>query len=200
MTSATVMTRPVSYYCGGKNRQEPGTCELRAGWGTDHKGTGHCRKHGGNTKGQRVKAHRDEAINFAVGALGVETGENPLDALLNAVRLACGAVTYWRLRLTGYEPGDPAIPREIIEGYSDALDRQTRVAKAALDGKLDEKLVQIVQREAETLTLAFEDALAAAGNRIDAKLRLVLVQGFTAALAKVEDEPLTIEGTGRTHG
>jgi hypothetical protein len=38
------------FYCGAKNRQgDP--CRQRAGWGTDHLGSGRCKLHGGRSSG-----------------------------------------------------------------------------------------------------------------------------------------------------
>lgn len=35
--------------CGAKHRNRPGTCQLPAGWGTNHVGSGRCKHHGGLT-------------------------------------------------------------------------------------------------------------------------------------------------------
>lgn len=40
------MTNPK---CGATKKQDEGTCELPAGWGTDHPGVGNCKLHGGST-------------------------------------------------------------------------------------------------------------------------------------------------------
>lgn len=55
--------------CGGKLLKRDGTCTLAAGWGTDHVGYGHCRKHFGNSpngikaaESQRVTDHARRAL------------------------------------------------------------------------------------------------------------------------------------------
>jgi hypothetical protein len=54
-TSIAVHDKPASpgYYCNARKRGEEGRgelCTLRAGWGTDHPGTGRCKLHGGKNK------------------------------------------------------------------------------------------------------------------------------------------------------
>lgn len=39
---------PSGYYCNARNKPKTRYCELRAGWGTDHAGSGRCKLHGGS--------------------------------------------------------------------------------------------------------------------------------------------------------
>lgn len=39
-------------YCNARKTQGSGYCKHEAGWGTDHKGVGRCKFHGGNTPDQ----------------------------------------------------------------------------------------------------------------------------------------------------
>jgi hypothetical protein len=164
-------------------------CAHPAGYGTDHLGRGRCRYHGGCTPSQRKHVAHEEALDFARGALGAEVADNPIDALLQAVRLASGAVAYWRMRLHGYQDGEA--PQNLIEGFNDALDRQARTSKAALDGRVDERLVAITERMAEQITLAAEEALAAI--ELGAEQRTTFARTFAAALARLEGEPIEAE-------
>lgn len=200
MSPTKTVDRPASYYCGAKRRQGGAPCRLRAGQGTDHLGTGKCSRHGGSTRMQRRGAHRQEALAFAFGALGAEVSDDPLEALLQSVRLASGQVAYWRVRLLPYQAGgekaDELEPPDLIAGLDSALDRQQKCAKAALDAKVDEKLVQINMRFAERLTLAFEDAVAA--MKLDAATKAIGVAAYTQALVRLEGEP--VDGSARRLG
>jgi hypothetical protein len=58
-----------------------------------------------------------EALDFARGALGAEASDDPLEAMLQSVRLASGVVTYWRHKLARIN----APTRADEEGYERAL-------------------------------------------------------------------------------
>ena len=81
----------------------------------------------------------------------------------------------------------------VKEGLDAALDRQAKCAKAALDAGVAEKLVQITERFAEQLTLAFEEAAQA--MKLDAARRAVGVEVFAATITRMEGEP--IDGEAR---
>jgi uncharacterized protein YjcR len=63
---------PHSNICGAKAKSTGEPCKLKAGWGTDHPGTGRCKFHGGKSTGapsekmkknkNAVKTHEHEAI------------------------------------------------------------------------------------------------------------------------------------------
>jgi hypothetical protein len=68
-------------------------------------------------------------LEFAVGALGAEVSLDPLEALLQGVRIASGQVAYWRCRLLPYTAGGeqeeaPDVPKGLIEGLDGALDKR----------------------------------------------------------------------------
>jgi hypothetical protein len=50
---------------GGKNRRTGKPCELIAGWGTDHVGSGKCRKHGGGPNMGRPIEHGRYSVKHA---------------------------------------------------------------------------------------------------------------------------------------
>jgi len=186
----------MTHYCDAKTRSG-GKCRRPGGWGTDHVGAGRCKLHGGSTRNHRRAARRAEALDFAVGALGAEVACDPLEALLQSVRIASGQVVYWRVRLLPYqgegEHAEQEPPRELIEGLDAALERQAKCAKAAVDAGVAEKLVEIAGRMAERLTLAFEEAAQA--MKVDAATRAVGVEVFAAAITRLEGQP--IEGEAK---
>lgn len=184
-------TKPL---CGADT--DHGPCELRAGWGTDHVGKGKCRKHLGATRNHRRKAAREESLDFVRGAMGAEVAADPLDALLQGVRIASGAVAYWRLRLHPYQEDEA--PADLITGLDGAIDRLTRTSKAAVDAGVAEKLVQITERMAERITLAAEEALAAI--EADAKQRKLFAETFASRLASMEDAPVPVGRAALTAG
>src|SRR5206468_9193384 len=118
MSTAAVMSKK---RCGAKKHQGAGTCKLPAGHGTDHVGRGRCKLHGGSTPDHRKKAAREEALDFVRNAMGAEVSTDPLEALLQAVRLAAGAVAYWRVRPLPHQEGEA--PADLVAGLDGALDR-----------------------------------------------------------------------------
>ena len=79
------MTKRGGPKCGGKLHGRDGTCTLPAGWGTDHKGFGRCRKHLGNapTVAKAAKAEQLERFGLSHHCTDVEVCD-PCDTRLMA--------------------------------------------------------------------------------------------------------------------
>lgn len=171
--------------CGRPKRQgsrEP--CRRGAGWGTSHDGYGACKLHGGCTPSGIKAAAKEAARDFAVGMLGAEVDVDPLGAMLLSVKLAAGMVAYYRLQMVA--DGDAVSPA-LVDGYERANERMGKLAKAALDAGVNERLVKIAERTAERIALAAEEALEAAG--IKGEQRKVFAMGFGRSLARLEEAP-----------
>lgn len=69
--------------CGAQTTSRQGTCRNRAGFGTDHVGSGKCKLHLGSTRNGKKAAGRELAIR-----LGAELHMEPTEALLLTVRKA----------------------------------------------------------------------------------------------------------------
>lgn len=67
--------------CGARKKQGPGTCKQKAGWGTDHVGTGRCKLHGGASR--RIHGRYSKVVNVAVQELleELDGDPNPLDVV-----------------------------------------------------------------------------------------------------------------------
>ena len=88
--------------CGGRTRGG-GQCGLPAGWGTPHRGSGRCRKHGGNTpthlaRGRRVAAER------AVQLFGLPVVTTPERALIDELNRTNGHVAWLAGKVAELEP------------------------------------------------------------------------------------------------
>lgn len=78
---------PDKQLCGSQRNNQPKgvLCTQRAGWGTDHPGTGRCKRHGGNTGTHKTAAEREAARN-ACDLFGLEmTDRDPGEVLLGEV-------------------------------------------------------------------------------------------------------------------
>lgn len=154
-------------HCGGKRVRDGGKCTRPKGWGTDHPGSGKCKKHGGSTESGRKAAGREAALSFAAGALGAAVATNPLDAMQQSVDLAAGLVSYYRheisaaaMKLGGEED---KIARERIEllrpQYTDAIKLEQDTAKAAIGAGIAERRQRLAEAQAEMLAMAIADGL-----------------------------------------
>jgi hypothetical protein len=93
--------------CGAKSRS--GTCQNPAGHGTDHPGYGSCQFHMGNTPSMRGTAKKRMQIDTAsrtVASLGLRRDIGPVEAVLEEIQYAAGAVSFLRSRVADLDPDD----------------------------------------------------------------------------------------------
>jgi hypothetical protein len=154
--------------CGADNGTEGG-CGLSAGWGTNHKGTGRCRKHGGNTPTHVKSAVVAEAKRDVV-LFGGRRDIHPADALLELVQWTAGEVDYWRHRVRLLDEHDltwgvtrvkeggddrgtteEAKPNVAYAMLVDASNRLERYSASALKAGVDERRVKIAEQQGTLL-------------------------------------------------
>lgn len=90
LSDRALAAHPADWYCRAKRRPERGDtlCELRAGFGTNHGGAGHCKFHGGNTRTQ-VAASLEELAQARfrrwVAEHGGTSSDDPLTTILEVL-------------------------------------------------------------------------------------------------------------------
>ena len=143
-------------YCGGKLHGRGGTCTLPAGWGTDHKGFGRCRKHFGNAPNV-VKAAETERLGQELRETLVRLDVQPVDDPLTELQKLGGEVLAWKeaigqkvnllssLRYEGIGAGEQL--RAEVALYERAVDRLERVLVNMARLNLDERLVRISEAQ-----------------------------------------------------
>jgi hypothetical protein len=169
--------------CGARTRSG-GSCNKSAGAGTPHLGFGRCALHGGCTRDHVKHAARQEAMEFVAGALGWEMDIDPLDATLMAVRLAAGAVGYWRHQLAETQEEGAGPTNTQIEGFRAAVLDLSRISKTSIDAGAVENLAEISEQMAEQVAAAAEAALATL--RIGRVERVEFITVFTQGLRQLE--------------
>lgn len=87
--------------CPGHNR-EGAPCSLTAGHGTDHKGVGCCKFHGGSTPTGRAAARR-QAAEQAVVTYGLPREIDPHAALLEELHRTAGHVAWLGQKIAAFE-------------------------------------------------------------------------------------------------
>ncbi|MEV8324522.1 hypothetical protein [Kitasatospora sp. NPDC056731] len=161
--------------CGAKTRQEGSAehCGLRAGWGTDHPGTGRCKLHGGRTPGQNIKAAHQIAER-EVRAVLAELDVQPVDDPLTALAQLAGQVVAWQQAIAEivnrlgedvrYEGRAGAEQLRAEVGlYERAMDRTNTVLSTIARLDIDGRLARIEEAKAEFLMNAVQAGLAAIG-------------------------------------
>lgn len=141
-------------------------CPTAAGDRTDHPGYGPCSVH--------EPSDMRRAWRRAV-AMSEELDVSPWEALLLSVRLAAARVRWVDDRLdeaARAADGDPGNETMLTLLKHSRLERQlmARVAKAAIDAGVAERLVQQVELEGKVLADALDVALTAAGVGPDGRL------------------------------
>lgn len=87
-------------FCGAEKRNGK-PCLREAGWGTDHRGSGNCKHHGGATDSGKVSAAKDEA-----GRMAQPIHTTPGQAILTVMALANGQLQYVTEQVAELEGGD----------------------------------------------------------------------------------------------
>lgn len=164
--------------CGAKLRGgRDGTCSLPAGWGTDHKGFGHCRKHFGTSATGRAAAERqrvDHEVRAELARLDVTPVEDPLREL----QQLAGEVLAWKNALARkvneltslrYETQFGEQLRAEVALFERAMDRCDRVLVAMARLNIDERLARITEHQGRLVTEVLQGALAELGLDADAR-------------------------------
>lgn len=98
--------KPHGWYCGANRTKREGWCHLRAGWGTDHVGSGRCRFHGGLTprgpasphfKHGRYSKYMKESLAEIMDQLREEVDLESIDEEI----LTATALFVWYMQLSG---------------------------------------------------------------------------------------------------
>lgn len=164
--------------CGAKSSRNPGrTCQNVAGAGTDHKGYGRCKHHGGATPSGRISAEK-QMVQERMLIYGGPIEVAPDVALLQEVHRTAGHVAYLgqvvsdleKAQLVGPVGSDgmndqgvtyyPAYkPSVWIEMYQGERSHLARVCKMALDAGIAERQVRLAERQGEMLAEAVQGIL-----------------------------------------
>ncbi len=173
--------------CGGKLHGRDGTCTLPAGWGTEHKGWGRCRKHLGTTP-TVAKAAETERVEHEVRAMLVQFGIQPVDDPLREIEMLAGEMKVFKeaagqkvnaLAELRYKDakGAEQIRAEVII-YERAVDRYQRILVDMARLGLDERMLRIREGQGKIIVAAVAAGLA------DVDIPGELQQEIRAAIAR----------------
>jgi hypothetical protein len=129
-----------------------------AGFGTDHKGFGRCKFHGGSTPN-----HMAHAVTEAVTARAVAYGEpvtvDPMTALIGEVHRTAGHIAWLSVELQQHP--DPAAfeARVLLKHYQQEREHLVRVSKAAIDSGVAEREVRLAEDQGRLLIEVIQTVL-----------------------------------------
>jgi len=181
--------------CGAHTRSG-GECSLPAGHGTDHVGAGPCARHGGHLPGPRKAAARELAMMRA-REYGLEPDSDPFSAILTMVRRAKGANDLFLGRVAKMIAEDQEFSADHPDwqGYLITMRQSAQISDWAIKAGVAEREMRLAERLWDTITAAYEDALARVDWLDDAQRRELAV-AFGGSLGEAEAE--VVEGSEST--
>ena len=184
--------------CNAKTRSG-GRCSKAAGWGTEHVGQGRCKLHGGNTP-LHVKSAQIATAREAVNELALPRNIHPMEALLEELARTAGAVRWLDEKVQSIEEdklvgpvggahgGFPEYKRSVwVSVWEDERAHMAKVAKLCLDAGIDERRVQLAERQGQLMAEVIKQILADLKlSPTQAKKAPAIVRNRLTALAQLE--------------
>jgi hypothetical protein len=168
--------------CGAKLRSREGTCTLPAGWGTEHKGHGRCRKHFGNSPNVAKAAERERVEAEAQRALaGITDFEAVTDPVLRLQLVAGRAERFMEvlgerveeLRSVRYSSEGGEQLRAEVALYERAMTSTGRLLVDLAKLGLDERMVRLSEAQGVVIVGIMLAAVRelGLGDEVEAALR-----------------------------
>lgn len=188
---------PNSPHCPATWDDGARVCRNYPGEGTVHSGLGYCRGHS--------SAFMEELWSEAMD-VARELNINPWDALLKSVRVAAGRAAWVDAQLADAvrrndgEPGNPEVKSWLRESRDERL-IMSRVAKAALDAGVAERLVRQTELEGEIVAEVIGRVLDKLGLPPEQRvLAFDEAHRQLLALETPSGAPTTVEGEWKPFG
>ena len=165
--------------CGAKKKQGPGTCQQKAGWGTDHLGEGRCKLHGGKSLVKHGKFSTVTRQPLREAIQEAEQNPDPLNVLPEMAK-ARGVLNLWLTQYGRLQEVNAEL-RKLRREKTAALKAKDADAVQAADARIEE-LVE----EQDGLTFAHPDRVLAALDLIS-KIQDRLVKQKNAGMVSRKD-------------
>lgn len=161
--------------CPGTSRQSGEPCKLGAGAGTDHRGVGLCKYHGGSSPGGKRQAQMIAATR-ACESLGIVIETDGITALTNRLWEVEGDLFFYREQVkllgadvTEIEEGggefaaSRTVPSVLVVLYHQAQERSAKIAVEMVKAGIEEKRLHLDQVRAAEIFRCVAAALAVMG-------------------------------------
>lgn len=146
----------------GKSTSGEGICCMPAGWGTDHLGYGHCRKHQGTQPSHRKAAVKEEAMAKAV-IYGAPIDIDPEQAILQELCRTQGHVTWLAEQVRQVESGHilestpfGIKPSAYLALYKDERTHLVRVAEVCKRMGIEERRMQLAEEYGKLIAMVLK--------------------------------------------
>jgi len=188
-------------FCGAKLLKREGTCTLPPGWGTDHPGAGHCRKHFGSTPSGNKAAERERTETEARKLLDGIGEYDPVADPVDELRRLAGRAVRWLDVLEGIIADLERLrystkTAEQIDGrivvFERAMDRCSTILQGLARLNLDERSVRV--QEAQVAILAGALAQALAESSLPAEEQQVIRVRVAELVAAADEQPVLAAG------
>jgi hypothetical protein len=160
--------------CGAWIPKRQRHCQRPAGAGTQHSGYGTCKLHGGMTRAATVSAVKEEAHAAAI-VMGMPIDIDPLEGLLQCIRITAGEVVYCSTRILALSEDEAMVQsKEVIRrrgamggtetrtssdrtlnawvmARQNAVDHLARYCKMAIDCGIAERQVRVAESMGEAI-------------------------------------------------
>lgn len=130
--------------CGAMGRSAK-PCELPAGWGTKHAGSGYCKHHTGSTPNGEKHAARQQ-VSAMAAAMGDGVDADPFETILSAIRQArAEVVLFGELAAEHEHPMEDGSLRPEIRYRQQAMSRAVEYARVAIAAGVAQRQVAIAE-------------------------------------------------------
>ena len=182
----------------GAQRHDGEFCAQRAGWGTEHPGTGRCRWHGGQLRSGLAAAAREEMRGMAT-----PSNVSPGQALGGVLRLAAGQLVYASAQVArlreddlferAYSPAEGVfklVPHHWLKLQRDVMNDVARYAKLAADAGVAEREQQLAESQTEVVADLLEKVVGSLD--LTSEQREELGPSIRRHLSLVRDDTLDV--------
>jgi len=209
LSDRALAAHPADWYCRARRRPERGDtlCELRAGFGTNHVGAGHCKFHTGNTRTQ-VAASLEQLAQARFRTWVAENGGTSSDDPLTTILEVLAEVRDWhrftRALVDDIDAGewesrgkDGAAQLSVyVALFERAEDRAFKVSSDIVRLGIEDRLARVTELQGRAIASVLLGALAdlGLGERAEEataaiERRLELVVGGTGGSPRARQDP-----------
>lgn len=174
--------------CGAR-KKDGSICRAFAGQGTDHKGIGRCKYHGGNTPSHKQHAISAEAKRNMVKLGAPVKGIDPQQALVALLSATAGHVQWLHIQIGGMDDVSTPENRVLVDMYDGERDRLARIAKACSDVGVQEREINLMEKQAALFASVVERALVDAGLTTDQRqaIHVEVARQLDASVVRTDD-------------
>ncbi len=179
--------------CGAKKKNGE-LCRAFAGQGTNHRGSGRCKNHGGATPNHSKRAVTQEMKRRMVTLGQPDENVTALGALLSELYASTGHVAWLREQIADMSPEHLGTVegQAIISLYNGERDRKAQIARLAIQSGVDEAAIRVAEAQVQILGTALARACDTAGVSAPMRQRIGAALRDELASAQAKPRPLRL--------